>query len=354
MQMKERVMKMNQLGKTDLEVSELCLGTMTFGNQTPEADAHAQMDMALEAGINFLDAAEMYPVNPVAEETIGLTEEILGTWFAKTGRRNDWIVATKISGAGMRYVRDGAPIGSETVPAAVENSLKRLQVDHIDLYQLHWPNRGSYMFRQNWTYDPSSQDRASTLQHMADVLGALGREIDKGRIRHIGLSNESTWGTAMWLKVAEAMAGPRMETVQNEYSLMCRMADTDLAEMMVNEGVSLLPFSPLAAGLLTGKYQNGAVPDGSRMSLNGTLGGRKTDRAFEAVDAYAKVAEGAGLDLAQMALAWSARRPFVASSIFGATTTAQLSHLLKAADLTLSDDVTTALDETHRQHPMPY
>ena len=347
-------MKMNRLGKTDLKVSELCLGTMTYGNQTPEADAHTQMDMALDAGINFIDAAEMYPVNPVAKETIGLTEEILGNWMQKTGRRNAWILATKHSGEGMEHVRDGAPISSETIPDAVEGSLKRLKTDHIDLYQLHWPNRGSYMFRKNWTFDATTQNRTETLQNMADVLGALGREIEKGRIRHIGLSNESAWGTIMWLQVAHAMAGPRMESIQNEYSLMCRMADTDLAEVMVHEEVSLLPFSPLAAGLLTGKYQNGAVPDGSRMAINGNLGGRKTDRAFEAVDAYAKVAEEAGLDLAHMALAWSAQRPFVASSIFGATTADQLAHLLKAVGMTLSDDVLKALDAAHKQHPMPY
>ncbi|WP_416884432.1 aldo/keto reductase [Marivita sp.] len=347
-------MKTNRLGKTDLMVSELCLGTMTYGNQTPEADAHMQMDMALDAGINFIDAAEMYPVNPVAKETIGLTEEILGNWFQKTGRRNDWILATKHSGEGMQFVRDGAPITSESVPAAVEGSLKRLKTDHIDLYQLHWPNRGSYMFRKNWTFDPSTQNRTETLQNMADVLGALGREIEKGRIRHIGLSNESAWGTMMWLQVAHAMAGPRMESIQNEYSLMCRLADTDLAEVMVHEEVSLLPFSPLAAGLLTGKYQNGAVPEGSRMSLNGNLGGRKTDRAFLAVDAYAKVAQEAGLDMALMALAWSVQRPFVASSIFGATTADQLAHLLKVEGMTLSADVLKALDDTHKQHPMPY
>jgi aryl-alcohol dehydrogenase-like predicted oxidoreductase len=347
-------MKMNRLGKTDLMVSELCLGTMTYGNQTPQADAHTQMDLALDAGINFIDAAEMYPVNPIAKETIGLTEEILGNWFKQTGRRNDWILATKHSGEGMEHARNGAPISSKTVPEAVEGSLKRLMTDHIDLYQLHWPNRGSYMFRKNWTFDPTTQNRTETLQNMADVLGALGREIEKGRIRHIGLSNESAWGTMMWLQVAQAMAGPRMESIQNEYSLMCRMADTDLAEVMVHEEVSLLPFSPLAAGLLTGKYQNGAVPDGSRMAINGNLGGRKTDRAFEAVDAYAKVAQEAGLDMALMALAWSAQRPFVASSIFGATTADQLAHLLKAEDMTLSADVLKALDETHKKHPMPY
>lgn len=347
-------MKMNRLGKTDLMVSELCLGTMTYGNQTPQADAHTQMDMALDAGLNFIDAAEMYPVNPIAKETIGLTEEILGNWFKQTGRRNEWILATKHSGEGMEHARNGAPISSETVPEAVEGSLKRLKTDHIDLYQLHWPNRGSYMFRKNWTFDPTTQNRTETLQNMADVLGALGREIEKGRIRHIGLSNESAWGTMMWLQVAQAMAGPRMESIQNEYSLMCRMADTDLAEVMVHEEVSLLPFSPLAAGLLTGKYQNGAVPDGSRMAINGNLGGRKTDRAFEAVDAYAKVAQEAGLDMALMALAWSAQRPFVASSIFGATMADQLAHLLKAEDMTLSAEVLKALDETHKKHPMPY
>ncbi|HKK96640.1 MAG TPA: aldo/keto reductase [Marivita sp.] len=347
-------MKMNRLGKTDLMVSELCLGTMTYGNQTKEADAHTQMDMALDGGINFLDAAEMYPVNPIAKETIGLTEEIIGNWFAKHGRRDDWIVATKHSGEGMQYVRDGAPITSETVPEAVESSLKRLKIDHIDLYQLHWPNRGSYMFRQNWTFDPSHQNRTETLQNMADVLGALGREVEKGRIRHIGLSNESAWGTMMWLQVAQSMAGPRMESIQNEYSLMCRLADTDLAEVMIHEEVSLLPFSPLATGLLTGKYQNGAVPDGSRMSLNDSLGGRKTERAFDAVEVYAKVAEDAGLDLPLMALAWSARRPFVASSIFGATTSDQLAYLLKAAEVTLSDDVMRAVDAAHKQVPMPY
>ncbi|MFP7569935.1 aldo/keto reductase [Marivita sp. S2033] len=347
-------MKMNRLGKTDLMISELGLGTMTFGNQTSEADAHTQIEMAADAGVTFMDAAEMYPTAPVRKETIGRTEEILGNWFAASGRRNDWVVATKHSGAGMEHTRNGAPITSESVPDAVEGSLRRLKIDHIDLYQLHWPNRGSYCFRQNWTYDPSGQDRTSTLQNMADVLGALGREVEKGRIRHIGLSNETTWGTAKWLQVADAMAGPRMESIQNEYSLMCRMADTDLAELMVNEEVSLLPFSPLAAGLLTGKYQNGAVPEGSRMSINAELGGRKTDRAFEAVDAYAKVADEAGLDLAVMALAWTAQRPYVASSIFGATTIEQLKHQLKAVDVKLSDDVLAALDATHKQHPMPY
>ena len=346
-------MKMNPLGRTGMTVSELCLGTMTFGNQTAPEDGHAQIERALDAGINFMDTAEMYPVNPVRAETIGRTEEILGDWFAKSGRRNEWILASKHTGD-SKMVRDGAPISGETIPAAIEGSLKRLKTDTIDLYQFHWPNRGSYHFRQNWSFDPSGQDRARTVQHMHDALGALQREVERGTIRAFGLSNESTWGTMMWLKIAEETGGPRVASIQNEYSLVCRLADTDLAEMMCNEDVGLLPFSPLGAGLLTGKYQGGAVPEGSRMALNGNLGGRKSERVFPAVDAYLEVAQRFGIDPVHMALAWSLRRPFVASSIFGATTMAQLEHLLGAVDVTLSDELLEALDETHKAHPLPY
>ncbi|KMK68110.1 aldo/keto reductase [Puniceibacterium sp. IMCC21224] len=347
-------MKMNPLGRSGLMVSELCLGTMTFGNQTPEDEAHAQLDLALDAGINFVDAAEMYPVNPIAKETVGLTEAILGRWFARTGRRNDYILATKHSGAGQKFVRDGAPISSETIRPTLEGSLKRLQTDVIDLYQFHWPNRGSYMFRQNWDFDPSGQNRTDTVQHMHDALGALQCEVERGTIRHFGLSNESAWGTAMWLRLAEETGGPRVVSVQNEYSLMCRLADTDLAETLINEEVGLLPYSPLAAGLLTGKYQAGAVPDGSRMSLNGNLGGRKSDRCFDAVDAYLRVARDFEVDPVHMAVAWSARRPFVASSIFGATRLAHLEHALGAVDVDLTPELLTALDTAHKAHPMPY
>ncbi|MGY9047008.1 NADP-dependent oxidoreductase [Puniceibacterium antarcticum] len=347
-------MKMNPLGRTGLMVSELCLGTMTFGNQTNETVAHSQIAMAYDAGINFMDTAEMYPVNPVKAETVGLSEQIIGNWFAATGRRNDWILATKHSGADQGFVRDGAPISSDTIPGCIEASLKRLKTDVIDLYQFHWPNRGSYMFRKNWSFDPSGQDKVSTLQHMHDALGALKDEVQRGTIRHFGLSNESAWGTAMWLKVAEETGTPRVAALQNEYSLMCRLADTDLAELMVNEDVSLLPYSPLAAGLLTGKYQNGALPEGSRMAINGDLGGRKSDRAFLAVDAYLAVAQEFAMDPVHMALAWSARRPFVASSIFGATTVEQLERLLGAKDVTLSPELLVRLDEVHKEHPMPY
>jgi aryl-alcohol dehydrogenase-like predicted oxidoreductase len=348
-------MKMNPLGRTGMMVSELCLGTMTYGTQTPEAEAHQQIDRALAAGINIIDTAEMYPVNPLSAETQGRSEEILGSWnAAHPGRRGDYVLATKHSGDGVKYVRGGAPITSGSIPGAIEGSLKRLQTDHIDLYQFHWPNRGSYMFRKNWRYDPSGQNRAETLAHMQDALGALQREVERGTIRAFGLSNESAWGTAMWLRVSDEQGGPRVASIQNEYSLLCRMFDTDLAELSVNEDVGLLAFSPLAAGLLSGKYQGGAVPSGSRMSLVAELGGRKSPRVFGAIEAYLGVAKKHGIDPVHMALSWACQRPFVASAIFGATRLAQLEHVLAGVGLVLGDDVLSEIDAAHRAHPMPY
>src|SRR6056297_1327310 len=347
-------MNRNTLGRTGIEVSALCLGTMTFGTQTGAEDSHAQIDRALEAGIDFLDTAEMYPVNPVRPETTGKSEKIIGDWIAKSGRRDEIVVATKHSGAGFKGARDGAPISGETIPEAIEGSLKRLRTDHIDLYQFHWPNRGSYMFRQNWRFDPSSQDRDATIAHIADALEALQKQVDKGNIRHFGLSNESAWGTAQWLRLAEARGWPRVASVQNEYSLMCRLFDTDMAELCVNEDVGLLAFSPLAAGLLSGKYQGGAVPEGSRRCLNETLGGRITERAFGAVDAYLDVARKHGLEPVQMALAWCLSRPFMCSAIFGATSLEQLDHALDAGDMELSAEVLEDIDAAHRAQPMPF
>ena len=347
-------MQRNPLGRTGIEVSALCLGSMTWGTQNTEAEGHGQIDMALDHGIDFLDTAEMYPVNPISPETTGLTESIVGNWFAKSGRRNDVILATKHSGAGYKGARDGAPISAKTITEAVEGSLKRLQTDVIDLYQFHWPNRGSYMFRQNWTYDPSQQNRADTMAHMEETLGALQKEVDKGHIRAFGLSNESAWGTANWLRIAGEKGGPRVASIQNEYSLMCRLYDTDLAELSVNEDVGLLAFSPLAAGFLTGKYQGGQIPAGSRMSIVDNLGGRRGDRAYAAVDAYLAIAQKHGLDPSQMALAWCLTRPFMCSAIFGATTEAQLKTAIGALDVKLSQEVLDEIDAAHRAHPMPY
>jgi len=347
-------MKMNALGRTGIEVSELCLGSMTWGTQNTAEEAHDQIDRSLDAGINFIDTAEMYPVNPISEETVGRTERIIGLWFERDARREEVILATKHSGEGLAAVREGAPITSQTIPEAVEGSLRRLKTDYIDLYQFHWPNRGSYMFRKNWSYDPSSQLMLDTRHHMEDTLEALQKEVKRGTIRAFGLSNESAWGTTKWLEAAERVGGPRVASVQNEYSLMCRLYDTDMAEMSVQEDVPLLAFSPLAAGLLTGKYQDGAVPTGSRMSLNDTLGGRRTDRAFQAVGAYLEIAAKHGLDPTQMALAWCKTRPFMGSVIFGSTTMAQLEVCLGALELELSDEVLQDIAVAHRAHPMPY
>ena len=348
-------MKMNPLGRSGLMVSELCLGTMTFGTQTSEQEGHAQIDMALERGINFVDTAEMYPVNPVKVETIGRTEEIIGTWFGENAdRRGDMILATKHSGEGLSSVRNGAPISSQTISQAIEGSLRRLQTDYIDLYQFHWPNRGSYMFRKNWTFDPSSQNKLETLAHIEDALEALQKQVEKGNIRHFGLSNDSAWGTSQWLRVSEDRGWPRVVSMQNEYSLMCRLYDTDLAELSVNEHVGLIAYSPLATGLLTGKYQDGAVPEGSRLSLNLDLGGRMSVNALAAVDAYLAIARKYQVDPVHMALAWCRTRIFMASAIFGATRLAQLGHALGAVEVDLSQDCITELDLTHRAHPMPY
>ncbi len=347
-------MKMNPLGRTGIMVSELCLGTMTYGTQTAEAEAHDQIDRALAAGVNFIDTAEMYPVNPIAKEHVGGSEAIIGTWLQKTGRREDVVIATKHSGEGLMAVRDGEAISSKTIAATIEGSLKRLQTDYIDLYQFHWPNRGSYMFRKNWTYDPTGHNRADVIADMEDCLGALQSQVDKGNIRAFGLSNESAWGTAQWLRLAEAGKGPRVASIQNEYSLLCRMYDTDLAELSAYEDVGLLAFSPLGTGLLTGKYQNGAVPEGSRKALVPALGGRHSERVYGAVDAYLQIAERHGLDVVQMALAWCRSRPFVASAIFGATHNSQLDRILGSVAVTLSQEVQDEITAAHRAHPMPY
>lgn len=347
-------MKKIALGRSGLAVSEWCLGTMTFGNQTPAADAHRQIDMSLDAGINFLDTAEMYPVNPVRAETVGRSEEVIGDWVSASGRRDEVLIATKVSGDNGGFVRGGKGYDGVVIREAVDASLRRLKTDVIDLYQLHWPMRGSYMFRQNWRYDPSGQDRSRTVDHMLDVLRACDDLMKAGKLRSIGLSNESAWGSTMWVSLAEQHGLPRMASIQNEYSLLCRIFDTDLAEMSVNEDVTLLSFSPLGAGFLTGKYQKGAVPAGSRMSINPEMGGRTSERVFAATQAYLDLAARHDLDPVHMAMAWQRTRPFPISAIFGATTSDQLAHILNGASVILPDEVIDEIDTIHRQHPMPY
>ena len=346
-------MQYRPLGHTGIDVSLYCLGSMTWGTQNSEAEGHAQIDAALDAGVNFIDTAEMYPTTPLSAGTQGRTEEVIGSWIAANpSRRGGVVIATKIVGDGYDRIRDGGPIGPDSIAKAVETSLKRLRTDYIDLYQLHWPNRGSYHFRKWPSFDASGQDRDAP-DDIAATLEALDGHVKAGRIRAIGLSNESAWGTAQFLKIAEANGWPRVASIQNEYSLLCRQYDLDLAELTHHEDVGLLAWSPLAAGLLTGKYLDGAVPEGSRASINDGLGGRINPRAEAPVRAYVELARAHGLDPVELALAFCAQRPFMTSVIFGATTMDQLSVALGAADVTLSDEVMDGITEIYTAHPVP-
>ncbi len=347
-------MKFRTLGRTGLQVSELCLGSMTWGSQNTMDEGHAQIDMALDAGVNFIDTAEMYPVAPISKETVGDTERVIGEWFAKTGRREDVILATKITGEGQKATRDGAPITRDTILTAVDQSLTRLKTDYIDVYQLHWPNRGSYHFRQNWTYDASGQETATTREHMIEVLGTLQDLVAAGKIRHFGTSNETTWGMAQWLRLSDEGYGPRAVSIQNEYSLLCRLYDLDLAELGVHEDVTLLAYTPLAAGLLSGKYAGDVTPEGTRRSRVSDLGGRITPRVWESVSAYLRVAKDHGLDPVQMAIAFVLSRPFPVVPIIGATSLDQLKTVLGSVDVTLSADALADIAAVHKAHPMPF
>ncbi len=342
------------LGRSDLKVSRLCLGSMSWGSRNTEAEGHHQIGRALDGGINFVDTAEMYPTYPVRKETVGRTEEIIGTWIARSGRRGDVILATKVAGPNGGFLRGGRGYDGAVIREAVDGSLRRLQTDVIDLYQLHWPDRGSYHMRRNWSYDPSGQDRGATVAHMLDVLDGIDRAIRAGKVRWFGLSNETAWGTATWLRLAEEHGLPRPVSIQNEYSLMCRHADTDLAELCANEDIALLPFSPLAMGLLSGKYAPDVTPPNTRRAVEATLNGRITPRVWPAIDAYRAVADAHGLDVNTMALAWTLRRPFVASSIFGATDDGQLDTALAAAGLDLPQPVLDEIAAVHKAHPMPF
>ncbi|MBM9593098.1 aldo/keto reductase [Roseitranquillus sediminis] len=346
-------MRKTRLGRTCIEVSEICLGSMTWGSQNTEAEGHAQLDRAIEVGVNFIDTAEMYPTNPVKAETVGDTERIIGSWLKRRGRRDDVVIATKITGRGQT-VRPGQAVDAAAVREAVDASLARLRTDVIDLYQIHWPNRGSYHFRRNWSYDPTGQEGAAVIQNIDEVSETMRALVETGKVRAFGLSNETSWGLMQWIASAERTGGPRPVSTQNEYSLLCRHFDTDLAETCHNENITLLAYSPLAAGLLSGKYQGGRVPQGSRMSRTPDLGGRRTDRAFSAVAAYLDVAERHGLDPCQMALAWVRSRPVPTIPIVGATTPDQLEIALTSREVEMTERLREDLEAVHRAHPMPY
>lgn len=346
-------MKYNKLGRTGITVSEICLGTMTWGSQNTEADAFAQMDYALDRGINFFDTAELYPTTPLSAETYGDTETIIGNWFEKTGKRKDVVLATKVAGSGRPYIRGGGPITGAAIHEAVDASLRRLKTDYIDLYQIHWPNRGHYHFRQAWTYNPFKQDREKAVADIEEKLSALDDCVKAGKIRAIGLSNETAWGTLKYLSLAEKKGLPRVATLQNEYNLLYRSFDLDLAEVSHHEDVGLLAYSPLAGGILSGKYLDGQKPAGSRGSINGDIGGRLQPRQEPATRAYLEIARKHGLDPSAMALAFCLTRPFMASVIIGATGMEQLKTDISAADLALSDEVLAEIAKVHRFYPMP-
>ncbi|AFM10850.1 aldo/keto reductase [Turneriella parva] len=360
-----------RLGTTDLDVSAICLGTMTWGFQNTEADAHEQMDYALAQGVNFFDTAEMYAVPPSAD-TYGKTETIIGTWFAARKNRDKVILATKIAGNGLKWIHDGSDINRASITASVEGSLKRLQTDYIDLYQLHWPNRGSYHFGQQWTYkikkstlghgEPgvggATEGRAPTNAHeinnFVEVLTTLKELIAAGKIRYVGLSNETAWGTMKYLHAAETNNLPRMQSIQNEYSLLYRLHEPDLMEISIREKVGLLAWSPLASGMLTGKYAGGARPTGSRWTLSSRFNQRDTPQAHAAVDRYLAVAKKYNIDVAQMAIAFVLSRPFVTAAIIGATSREQLKTNIAAVDLELSKEVLNEIAAVRRDFPMPF
>lgn len=346
-------MKYKNLGSSDLNVSEICLGTMTWGTQNTEAEGHAQMDRAVELGINFFDTAELYPVNPVSGATQGATEEIIGTWFEKSGKRDDIILATKICG-GIDHIRGGGKPDAKNIRAALETSLQRLKTDYVDLYQLHWPNRGTYHFRRYWEFDASAQDPQESRDAMQEILETIDALVREGKIREFGLSNESVWGTSQFLQMAKAGNMPRVVSLQNDYGLMQRTFDVDLAEMAHHENIALMAYSPLAAGMLSGKYANGNIPKGSRLDINKDLAGRYVKQSTPALDAYLALAKEHGLVPAQMAIAFCLSRPFMGAAIIGATSVEQMEMNIGASDISLSQEVLEGIEAIFKRHPRPY
>lgn len=341
-------MKMKKLGRTDVMVSDICLGTMTWGLQNTEAEGHAQMDYALERGINFFDTAEMYAVPPSAD-TYGKTEEIIGTWFKKTGNRDKIVLASKVAGGGRPWVRGGRGIDGPSVREAVENSLRRLQTDVIDLYQVHWPRRGHYHFEGSWDYNPYNQKKDEVLPNILEVHEEMGKLVDEGKIRHFGLSNETAWGTMQYLRQATELGLPRVQTIQNEYNLLRRYYDLDLAELAFHEDVGLLAYSPLAAGALSGKYLDGQLPAGTRGAIAGNAY-RSNEITEPAIRAYMALAKEHGLDVNQMAIAFCLTKPFMTSVIIGATSMEQLKTDIDAADVELSADVLEGIQKIFMRH----
>lgn len=344
-------MRMRTLPGTGLEVSEVCLGTMTWGEQNTEAEAHAQLDFAFDRGINFIDTAEMYPVPPNAR-TQGRTEEYVGRWLEKRPR-DSVILATKVAGPGRRdWIRNGrTDLTRENIAEAIDTSLQRLKTDHVDLYQIHWPQRNVPMFGTT-EFDPSKERAGGP--GIAEQVEAMAALIRAGKIRHYGLSNETSWGVVEFHRVAKAMGVPGPVTLQNSYSLVSRNADGDLGEALYREGMSLLAYSPLAGGMLSGKYLGGALPPGARFTRFDTLGQRfRKPVVVEAIDAWAALAKRRGVTLAQLALGWVRSRWHLGASIIGATSIEQLAENIAGAQFELDAETLAEIAELHQRYPNP-
>jgi len=346
-------MKFKALSKTGISVSEICLGTMTWGQQNTEAQAHEQLDYALTRGINFLDTAEMYPVPPRGE-TQGRTEEYIGSWLTARGKRDDVVIATKVAGPtfrnGISHLRGGlSRPDKRNISLAIDSSLARLRTDYVDLYQVHWPDRRTPLFGQtDYVHEDSPEDVP-----IEETLGALGDLVKAGKVRAIGLSNETPWGVMRFLHLAETLGLPRVASVQNAYSLVNRLYEQGLAEVSMREEVALLPYSPLGGGSLSGKYLGGAKPEGARMTLFNRFTRYESEQAQRAIAAYVALAQKHGLDPSQMALAFVASRQFVTSTIIGATSLAQLKTDIDAFDVELSPEVLAGIAEIHKESPNP-
>ena len=349
------MLETRKLGRTGVEVTSLCLGTMTWGQQNTEAEGHAQLDLATDRGVTFIDTAEMYAIPPKAE-TQGSTERIIGTWLKRRGGRDRIVLASKVSGRStspyIRPDRRGARLDEANIRYAVEGSLKRLQTDTIDLYQLHWPDRSVGLFGAGGTTFRAlpPDDGAIPIE---ETLGVLGRLVDEGKIRHVGLSNETAWGVSRFVAAAEAGRGPRVASIQNAYNLLNRTFEIGLAEMALREDVGLLAYSPLAQGYLTGKYLDGARPPGARTTLFNRGQRYEKPGAEAAIRAYVDLAREAGLDPAQMALAFVTSRSFVTSNIVGATSIAQLETILGSCDVAITPELEERIDAIHQLHQNP-
>jgi aryl-alcohol dehydrogenase-like predicted oxidoreductase len=344
-------MRFKKLGHTNIDVSLICLGTMNMGEQNTQEEGFEQMDYSFEQGINFFDTAEVYAVPP-RQETQGKTEEIIGNWFVKSKKREKIILATKMVGPGVEWIRNGGGnYTEENIATAIEGSLKRLQTDYIDLYQLHWPERNTNFFG-NRNYKHNSKE--GKWNDIESVLKALKKFVDQGKIKYIGVSNETPWGLSKFLEMAEQLNLPRIVSVQNPYNLLNRAYDIGMSEISCREKVGLLAYSPLAIGYLSGKYRDNQIPKNSRIGLFGDFWTRyKEDNAKKAVDDYYKLAKENRLTLTQMSLAFVNSRPFMTSNIIGATTMEQLKENIGTADIDLSDEIIEKINLIHSNNPNP-